>query len=83
MLDEEELVAALRRHWDHSAKDEDVAHEIYHDDAAQPWMFTVSIMQLRDDGCPRRIYITDGWEAADFRAPWRSERRADPLPPDP
>jgi hypothetical protein len=33
MLSDEELKAALRRHWDHSGKDEDVAHEIYHDDA--------------------------------------------------
>ena len=33
MLSDDELVAALRRHWDHSGKDEDVAHEIYHDDA--------------------------------------------------
>ena len=135
MLSDDELETALRRHWDHSGKDEDVAHEIYHDDAVlefpqsgerfegvdnfrewrsrypvdlkfhlrrinhrdelvvteylisyngRPWMFTVSIMQFRDDRVAHeRIYIMDGWEAADWRAPWRSERRADPLPPDP
>ena len=33
MLSDEELVGALRRHWEHSGKDEDAAHEIYHDDA--------------------------------------------------
>jgi hypothetical protein len=33
MLSDDELVAALRRHWDHSGMDEDIAHEIYHDDA--------------------------------------------------
>ena len=49
-----------------------------------PWMFTVSIMLFRDDKVAHeRIYIMNGWEAADWRAPWRSQRRADPMPPDP
>ena len=33
MLNESDLLAALQRHWEYSGKDEDVAHEIYHDDA--------------------------------------------------
>ena len=33
MLDETDLRAALKRHWDYSGKDEDIANEIYHDDA--------------------------------------------------
>ena len=33
MLTEDELVRALHRHWDYSGKDEDIAHEIYRDDA--------------------------------------------------
>ena len=33
MLDDAALLVALRRHWDYTGKDEDVAHEIYHDDA--------------------------------------------------
>ena len=33
MLDERDLLEALHRHWEYSGKDEDVAHEIYHDDA--------------------------------------------------
>src|SRR5919106_6059821 len=33
MLDEKELMLALKRHWDYSGSDEDIAHEIYHDDA--------------------------------------------------
>ena len=33
MLEESELMLALKRHWDYSGKDEDVASEIYHDDA--------------------------------------------------
>ncbi|MGH3346021.1 MAG: nuclear transport factor 2 family protein [Nocardioides sp.] len=135
MLTEDELVRALRRHWDFSGKDEDIAHEIYHEDAVlefpqsgerfegvenfrewrrqypadltfhlrrvnhrddlvvteylisyngAPWMFTVSIMEFRDDRVAReRIYIMDGWEAADWRTPWRAERPADPAPPAP
>ena len=33
MLTEGELESALCRHWEHSGKDEDLAHEIYHPDA--------------------------------------------------
>jgi hypothetical protein len=33
MLDEKDLTLALKRHWDYSGKDEDISHEIYHDDA--------------------------------------------------
>ena len=33
MLDEVTLQEALERHWDYSGKDEDISHEIYHDDA--------------------------------------------------
>jgi len=33
MLDEPKLHEALRRHWEFSGRDEDISHEIYHDDA--------------------------------------------------
>jgi hypothetical protein len=33
MLDEPTLMAALTRHWAYAGKDEDISHEIYHDDA--------------------------------------------------
>jgi ketosteroid isomerase-like protein len=33
MLSDDDLERALRRHWEFSGKDEDVSHEIYHDDA--------------------------------------------------
>lgn len=33
MLDDPTLRAALERHWEYSGRDEDIAHEIYHDDA--------------------------------------------------
>jgi ketosteroid isomerase-like protein len=135
MLDEKGLLAALKRHWDYSGKDEDVAHEIYHDDAvlefpqsgerfegvenfrewrrrypatltfhtrrithradlvvvenlisydSAPWMHTVSIMEFRDNRVAHeRVYITDPWEAPEWRTPWRSEGTADPPPPAP
>jgi hypothetical protein len=135
MLTDSDLRAALRRHWEYSGKDEDVAHEIYHEDAVlefpqsgerfegvenfrewrrqypadlkfhlrrinrrddlvvteylisyngAPWMFTVSIMQFRSDRVAHeRIYIMDGWDAAEWRAPWRADTLADPVPPDP
>jgi hypothetical protein len=133
MLDETDLRAALKRHWDYSGKDEDIASEIYHDDAVlefpqsgerfeglenfrewrrqypadlkfhtrrithrddlvvvenlisyngAPWMFTVSLMEFRGDRVAHeRIYIMEGWDAAEWRAPWRSEQPADAPPP--
>jgi hypothetical protein len=49
-----------------------------------PWMFTVSIMEFRGDHVAHeRIYIMEGWEAAEWRKPWRAERSADPAPPPP
>ena len=33
MLDDVTLQEALERHWGYSGKDEDISHEIYHDDA--------------------------------------------------
>jgi hypothetical protein len=133
MLDGTALLEALRRHWDYSGKDEDVSHEIYHDDAVlefpqsgerfegvenfrewrrrypaklrvhtrrithrddlvvvenlisydgAPWMFTVSLMEFRGDRVAHeRIYIMDGWDAPEWRTPWRAERAADAAPP--
>jgi hypothetical protein len=47
-----------------------------------PWLFTVSIMEVEDDRVSReRIYITEGWEPAEWRAPWRAEQPTDPAPP--
>ena len=135
MLDEADLLRALRRHWEFSGKDEDIAHEIYHDHAVlefpqsgerfegvenfrewrrqypaklkfhtrrithredlvvvenlisydgAPWMYTVNILEFRDARVAHeRIYIMDGWDAAEWRAPWRSEKPADPPPPAP
>ena len=135
MLDDADLMAALRRHWDHSGIDEDVAHEIYHDDAVlefpqsgerfegvqnfrewrrqyparlkfhtrritrrddlvvvenlisydgAPWMYTVNLLEFRDERVAHeRIYIMDGWDAAEWRTPWRADQPADPPPPAP
>lgn len=33
MLDETELLQALRRHWEYAGSDQHITHEIYHDDA--------------------------------------------------
>lgn len=44
-----------------------------------PWMFGISINEFRGDKVIReRVYVMDGWEAADWRAPWRSATPADP-----
>ena len=33
MLDDQDLLPALKRHWNYAGKDEDISHEIYHDNA--------------------------------------------------
>jgi hypothetical protein len=135
MLDDADLLQVLQRHWEYSSKDEDIAHEIYHDDAVlefpqsgerfegvqnfrewrrqypatlrfhtrrithrydlvvvenlisyngAPWMYTVSLMEFRGDRVSHeRIYIMDGWDAPEWRHPWRAEMHADRVPPPP
>jgi hypothetical protein len=37
-----------------------------------PWNFTVNILEFRGAKVAREsIYITEGWEAPEWRAPWR------------
>ena len=49
-----------------------------------PWMYTVNLLEFRSDKVAHeRIYIMDGWEAAEWRAPWRANTLADPPPPPP
>ena len=129
MLDAE-LRAQLERHWEYAGHDEDIAHEVYAEDAVlefpqsgercegvenfrewrrqyparlafkirrmdrwgdlvvaenlisydgAPPMFTVHLIELNaDDKIVReRVYITEGWEASEWRSPWRSDTPAD------
>ncbi len=44
-----------------------------------PWQFGVQLLDFRGDLVAReRIYVMEGWEAPDWRAPWRSATPADP-----
>jgi hypothetical protein len=135
MLDEKGLMLALKRHRDYSGMNEDVSHDIYHDDAVlefpqsgerfegvenfrewrrqypariafhtrrithrddlvvvenlisydgAPWMYSVNLLEFQGDKVAHeRIYIMDGWEAAEWRTPWRANTPADPPPPPP
>lgn len=43
-----------------------------------PWMFTVNILEFRGTKVAHeRIYIMDGWDAAEWRTPWAEQ--FDPL----
>ena len=47
-----------------------------------PWLFTVSIMELSNDRVAHeRIYVTEGWEPAEWRAPGRPEQPSEVVPP--
>ncbi len=47
-----------------------------------PWMFSVNILEFSGDRVVHeRMYIMDGWDAAEWRSPWRSDVHADEPPP--
>jgi len=128
-MDEEAVRAVLKHYLDSS--DQDIAHEIYHEDAVLefpqsgerfegvenfrewrriypanveyetrrmrgrddlwiveilarydggPWNYGVDILEFRDDKVAHEsIYVMEGWEAPEWRAPWRT---APPREPD-
>jgi hypothetical protein len=42
-------------------------------------MYGVALQEFRDDKIAQeRIYVMDGWEAPEWRAPWRSDAPANP-----
>jgi ketosteroid isomerase-like protein len=44
-----------------------------------PPQYGVQLLEFRDDKVTReRIYVMGGWEAPEWRAPWRSATPADP-----
>jgi hypothetical protein len=44
-----------------------------------PWMFGVGLFEFRGDKVAlERIYVMEGWAAAEWRAQWRSKTPADP-----
>ena len=44
-----------------------------------PWQFGVQLLDVRDDKVIReRIYVMEGWDAPEWRAPWRADTPADP-----
>ena len=48
-------------------------------DRGETWMYGVQLLDFRDDKIAReRIYVTEGWEAPEWRAKWRSATPADP-----
>ena len=39
-----------------------------------PWQFACNILEFRGEKVAREtIYIAEGWEAPEWRAPWRAE----------
>jgi SnoaL-like domain len=48
-------------------------------DRGDNWMFGVQLLDWRGDKIAReRIYVMDGWDPPEWRAPWRSATAADP-----
>ena len=62
-----------------SARDDLVVSELSVSYNGGPWMFGVQLLEFRGDRVAReRIYVMEGWEAPEWRAPWRSDTPADP-----
>jgi hypothetical protein len=126
-VDESVRRAQIRRCWEYTGRDEDVSHEIYHDDAVLefpqsgerfeglanfrewrshypaevvlemrelrghgdvwvvegsirydggPRLPAVDVLEFRGDRVAREtIYVTEPWEAPEWRARWRAPRR--------
>jgi len=50
-------------------------------DAGENWVQGVQLAEWREGKMAReRIYVTEGWEAPEWRTPWRSATPADPTP---
>jgi ketosteroid isomerase-like protein len=48
-------------------------------DRGENWLQGVQLLDFRDGRVAReRIYVVEGWDAPDWRAPWRSATPADP-----
>jgi hypothetical protein len=44
-----------------------------------PWQLGVQVLQFRGDKVAHeRIYVMEGWDAPQWRAPWRADTPADP-----
>ena len=62
-----------------TARDDLVVCEVSVTYDGESWMLGVQLLEFRGDMVAReRIYVMDGWEAPEWRAPWRSARPADP-----
>ena len=62
-----------------TARDDLVVVELSVSYDGGPWQLGVQLLEFRDDKVAReRIYVMEGWEAPEWRAPWRSDTPADP-----
>ena len=61
-------VRKIRRREDFVATEYNISYN------GAPWQFCVSIMEFRGDKVAHEhIYVMDGWEPAEWRAPWRAD----------
>ena len=61
-----------------TARDDMAVAEVSASYDGGPWMYGVQLLEFRGDKVAReRIYVMDGWEAPEWRAPWRAEAPAD------
>jgi hypothetical protein len=78
MPDQSVVLDQVRRYWEYPGADV-VVVEVSASYNGGPWQFGVQLLEFRGDKVAReRIYVMEGWEAAEWRAPWRSDTPADP-----
>jgi hypothetical protein len=78
MPDQSVVLDQVRRYWEYPGADV-VVVEVSASYNGGPWQFGVQLLEFRGDKVAReRIYVMEGWEAPEWRAPWRSDTPADP-----
>jgi SnoaL-like domain len=61
-----------------TARDDMAVAEVSASYNGGPWMYGVQLLEFRSDKVAlERIYVMEGWEAPEWRAPWRAEATAD------
>ncbi len=62
-----------------TVRDDLVVVELSASYAGGPTMYGVALLDFRGERIEReRIYVMEGWDAAEWRSPWRSATPADP-----
>ena len=87
-MDEASVRAALECYWRYAPRDQEVAHAMYHDDAVLEFPQSEERFEGKANFIAWRsiypafvtTYYAEGWQAPQWRAPWRAAWPSDSVP---